>query len=1050
MAYAAKYDRDRSVVCCGNVPRSILLSHEYHSDRHKCGEQWLGFVEAVGRSDQDHENDTRIFPLTKDSFNIKGESLYYTGMFLPYQVDILALTARHSLKATSDDYVTTYYSRRVPPPASAKASSSGEKSRSRRFRETFSESDDDRGSDDYESEPSDEENIGDAAKKADRRQSVGAQSYVENMEHFSAITLVPAPFLCKVLNGRKYLLQTITSPETTTEAFVHRLFYRVVFLNLSEPAKYFNLNNDQKTALFQRLAVTQIHVSVSAYKWFYMYMYTREESKMTENIMLLFECVIKSFIDSNPNDDHGDEDEENELRSRYLSELNQEPTGDAKPHFEKRCAWVRNFLMQEDVKKWKDDSEHLPDKKQFQHWTLVFFELDNRVKQYYAGHTVDLTPSKGWPEERSRMDYAAVLTADQLCFRADTNASSIIGSNGSAYKTSTPFQSFNIRCVYDHLLPLFLSRNAIDVVQVLNDCDLSLLQHMCDSSGLSLLELFDTHLVEANIRKTKKAKNRSTLSFQSFKLKPLSGFVQHASDPSMRRLAYGNSSEVGNREVVWVSNAVELCLAEVERSFTDNTFSRVTIQEETLLHVRRQSIVHSSFKSHMLSAALKKAASDCCLYLRRKSKFADELYPRIFPKDESWTAQTSHSYRTEDCDPFSDDTLFDLPEIIYGRETCNQPSVVRFLLHLHEMYYDRLCDSEQYLQQAINTYSYADLPEDVPSNARAPESSRTACQSFPFEMFSFEHNIDVESTYSSIPTPAFKDLIHFPNDDDARDDWIELFASCAPPVVSPILACEWTTHVADVLKRLREHRDAERVLICDPTKLHLVENVVKSLRASLLKWTRAVAGDSGVISRSFFNTERVMSEETAVTLSFWLAQMRNSSTRDLVVADWRRRWAGGFLLPNCVRYLCCENLFAETTRHTVGILCGAHLWSIVGLEMHLAILTISLKMISNVERRMREKIADVSGPCGESSRTCSYDVQMQTCRLVGMFAKRSTSVRDAKTFRSESERHEFHRLLDDGIVESKAKLESLLLLHRNRRTDSVPDGTLSIRSRVRL
>ncbi|KAK3234664.1 hypothetical protein CYMTET_55214 [Cymbomonas tetramitiformis] len=1044
MAYTAKYQRDDSVVCCGNVPRSILLSPQFHSDRPEYG-RWRGFVEAVGHSDTGCDHKAQMFPLTKDSFDIKGESVYYTGMFLPYQVDILAVTTRCGLGGIKHDNLHTYYGRRIPPQPSEQTSCFRAKERSRRSRDAFSDSDRDQVSDASESDFSDDDDAGNASRKADRRRSLEGAGCAENMEHFSAITYVPAPFLCKALNTRDYLPQMAAAQKNMTEAFVRRLFYKVVFPTIPEPERNYDLDKTQKMQLFHQLAIVQIYASVDDYKKFYIQQYTPHESSMKENIVILFARMIESFMHGSANDDHHDIDEQNKNRHRFLTELNQNPSSSAdhvKSSVKTRKRWVRNFLRYEKVKEWKDNF------RQFKtYWTLVFFELDNRVHQYYAGHTVDLTLSKRWPNESSHVDYAAVLTAEYLRFPTGATDLSITRCDGAPYKAPASFQHFDIHCVYDHLLPLFLSRTAMDVVKILNDHDLSLLQHMCDSSGLSLLELFDTHLVETVIRKTKKSRNKSTLHFQNFKLKPLSGFVQHTLEPSVKRLAYGNSSEVGERDVVWVSNAIELCLTEVERAFTDNTFARVTIQEDTLLNVRRQSIVNCSFKSHMLSAALKKAASDCYLYLRRKSKFAEEIAPRIFPKDAAYaqraasrTAQGPRLYRTEDCDPFADESYFDFPEATYNRATCNQPSPVRFLLHLHESYYNRLCDSEQYLKQMINTYSYADdLPEDVPSSTRVQGFSGLEHESFPFEMFPFDHDIAVAPTYSSIPTPAFKDLIHFPNDIDAQANWTELFASCAQPSVLPIASDQWTSHVKDIFGGLQKHRTEEQDLIRDRRNLHLVETVVKSLRSSLLKWTRTVADDSGVISQSFFNTERVMSQQTAVTLSFWFAQMRNSNTRDQVVADWRRRWGGGYLLPNCVRYLYCQNLFAETNRHTLGVLCGAHLWSIVGFEMHLAILTFSLKMIANVERRVRDVMPDASGPCSVLSHTCSYDIQMQTCRLVGMFAKRATSVRDAKTFRSESERHEFHRLLDDGIVESKAKLETLLLMRKERRIESVPD-----------
>ncbi|KAK3246117.1 hypothetical protein CYMTET_44338 [Cymbomonas tetramitiformis] len=648
------------------------------------------------------------------------------------------------------------------------------------------------------------------------------------------------------------------------------------------------------------------------------------------------------------------------------------------------------------------------------YWTLIFHEIPKRAK--------------------------AFCTATCLNFRTifDEHGFNSTGAIEQLLKHIDDYKS-TTRGLYE----------ARDVVELYNEHDLGLLQHICDSAGLSMIDLFDSHLVQIHVSEDTTVQGKTTIHFEDFKIQPISEFerdIEASSSDRSSRILYNNTSF--SSETVWVSNAIERCLHVVSLLAFNGTFPKVPMEKEAEIGILREPLMTSEFKLRLLSASLKNAASDSFLYLQRQrvitewknSNLGDRFLRLSYP--ESTTLRLEHareatsrceSYDSDECDPFLDERYFNLAPR-QNRISLDQDA--RLLLGLHEEYCENLDIAKDYLSNVVDMYGCVDIPSSVPNqrtyNRNGPSSQACKVSTRHVPYFESARPVLGESI-AHIIVPRFDQLLYFPNDDDANAALRSIFATAAhKPFDSENGKTgefkTWKQNCVDRLRYAYKRQDKERQLISCPSNAANVRVVAKAFRKIACAWTHEIAKDAGRVNESFFDSKRSMSQETAIALSFWFGQMRSKETLQSVTEGWRSAWCGGFFLPNCVRYVICDELCNETTRATLGPSCTANLWCLMAFEMHLAVLKIAIKMISNVEGMLGGEMKRLRSEHARRvhDAAAQNDVSTQVCRLVGMFAKRSDNIRDAKSFRSEAERHEFYKTLNEGISQVRAKLTSIL------------------------
>eukprot|EP00854_Cymbomonas_tetramitiformis_P017430 gene17430-20751_t len=183
------------------------------------------------------------------------------------------------------------------------------------------------------------------------------------------------------------------------------------------------------------------------------------------------------------------------------------------------------------------------------YWTLLFHEVDRRARNYLRCDLFHL-------QKRQESEH------DTRCREFDKDAldaevqSALSVSSMSARIENFEGATFDARSVVkDQLVLLFFAREPKDLVQMFNDRDLASLQHIRDSAGLSMIDLFDSHMVQP-------------VTLQDF------DFTTTGSSDARflgeRRYA---------SDVVWVSHAVEMCVETLDTLFGEGGFPGTTFEE---------------------------------------------------------------------------------------------------------------------------------------------------------------------------------------------------------------------------------------------------------------------------------------------------------------------------------------------------------------------------------------------------------------------------------------------------------------------------------------
>eukprot|EP00854_Cymbomonas_tetramitiformis_P000134 gene134-210_t len=657
------------------------------------------------------------------------------------------------------------------------------------------------------------------------------------------------------------------------------------------------------------------------------------------------------------------------------------------------------------------------------YWTLIFHNLDIRTRAYCKA---------------IRLDLADIFWSDSANID-DSKRASNIAARLTEYDKQTlnvkqPRCKFDASCVYENLIPLFLNRRERSVVEIFNDYDLALLQHICDSAGVSLRDLFDAHLVTLSVDVMEVSRGRIVLQFDNFLIQPVSAFENSSKTIPDNRFLNMTFNNFFSSNVVWVSNAIERCCYTINMLIKNGSFPSKTMDEEVEMGILREDLMVSNFKIHLLSASIKNAATDCRLYLQRQGVITDwkntylgehllNTFNTDFPISDFERSQQKtskkESFTREECDPFLDETYF-TTKSFSSSDVISED--VGLLLSLYEEYYTNLNNAKEYLFNVVEMYKRVTIPYSVPNNLTIDRTSHQSERPF----LSNRH-VPLQKAYLAnqihhIIVPTFEELLHFPNDADANAALQRIFSRDAKQnssdkagsYTTPEIT-EWRRQCEDRLRDMFRRYESIHELIRDERNASDVSLVVNAFRNIASNWTREIAKDTGSVSESFFDSRRSMAHDTAVTLSFWFGQLRDGEEIENILAKWRHNWGGGFFLPNCVRYVVCDNLLNETTLSTLGPQCTANLWCLMAFEMHLAVLSTVIKMISNVEICLRKDLEELRRKHSNYADNVRerHDVRTQVCRLVGMFAKRSSNIRDAKTFRSEAERHEFYKTLNE-------------------------------------
>eukprot|EP00854_Cymbomonas_tetramitiformis_P028324 gene28324-35087_t len=123
------------------------------------------------------------------------------------------------------------------------------------------------------------------------------------------------------------------------------------------------------------------------------------------------------------------------------------------------------------------------------YWTLLFHEVDRRARNYMRCDLFHLRKR----EESEHETRCREFDRDALDAEVRGRLSSALFRKTENFDGAT----FDARSVVkDQLVLLFFAREPKDLVQMFNDRDLASLQHIRDSAGLSMIDLFDSHMVQ--------------------------------------------------------------------------------------------------------------------------------------------------------------------------------------------------------------------------------------------------------------------------------------------------------------------------------------------------------------------------------------------------------------------------------------------------------------------------------------------------------------------------------------------------------------------------
>ncbi|KAK3252041.1 hypothetical protein CYMTET_38599 [Cymbomonas tetramitiformis] len=576
---------------------------------------------------------------------------------------------------------------------------------------------------------------------------------------------------------------------------------------------------------------------------------------------------------------------------------------------------------------------------------------------------------------------------------------------------------------------------ASDITDIFNENDLCLLQHMRDSAGLILKDLFDSHLTELIVDEEDDAlQNRREIRFANFRIRQVTSFDR--SDDADSRYLKTDQLLNSSSDMVWVSHAVERCLDSVSALWTEGGFGSSQLRTRADSDIMREPFMQAPYKIGMLSASLKNAASDCRMYLERKNVMSsdaiNEIGETLFKIDHSNSSTpplTGCRTTYRECDPFLDQAYFTVL-------ASDQKADVQLLLDLHTLFYEKMGSSREYLMGVCKMYETVEIPSTTPNVVPANRYTGTATNTMLTNVHIQESGED-GAVATSVVIPYFEDLVCFPSNSDAERAWRQIFSVSTRDSFADRLrkvtnldanADTWGRQASKGLKAFYERESYARAKIILSANASHVSVVARELRRLACFWMHTIAKEEGTVGEVFFDSGRTMSHDTALALSFWLSHMRDGSRREATFERWRRSWSGGFFLPNCVRYIACKELFAETSWQTLGPLSTANLWCLIAMEMHLAMLTLFMRMTNHLERRLLSDIDSIHARrrCALDEGGANQEIRVQICRLVGLFAKRSDNIRDAKNFRSEAERHEFYKALDENIMEARTKLQTIL------------------------
>ncbi|KAK3232589.1 hypothetical protein CYMTET_57047 [Cymbomonas tetramitiformis] len=151
-----------------------------------------------------------------------------------------------------------------------------------------------------------------------------------------------------------------------------------------------------------------------------------------------------------------------------------------------------------------------------------------------------------------------------------------IGQLQEKRTTSFEFETIGTRSdsssfFYWTLLFFEMREEASDITDIFNENDLCLLQHMRDSAGLILKDLFDSHLTELIVDEEDDAlQNRREIRFANFRIRQVTSFDR--SDDADSRYLKTDQLLNSSSDMVWVSHAVERCLDSVSALWTEGGF----------------------------------------------------------------------------------------------------------------------------------------------------------------------------------------------------------------------------------------------------------------------------------------------------------------------------------------------------------------------------------------------------------------------------------------------------------------------------------------------
>ncbi|KAK3255098.1 hypothetical protein CYMTET_35725 [Cymbomonas tetramitiformis] len=1042
--------------------------------------------------------------LTDDHLSMRAECVFYNGSYLPYSVDALPLLRSRTLAdaVRNTESAHDYNGRRRFGHARSGASRAadratpedfidlgsdqsdsaffGEGASSENFtdersrRNDLYEDDDERHSDASDVADSSARRKTPRASKAGKREEAGhrsrsaaprkknrrkarSPSCIERRENIGAIScasLVPSPFLCKVVDVRKALdvhVETV-SIDTVCE---------VVLARVEESASDASDASDSGVSLVDS-AITH-RAPTDAFNPVGASVMVETLEKITIFVNSL--CGDLEDVDAAPSFEReplvGNEFRmtgrardivtEQSIKRSLREAFNQYFDGDYDVAVPREVLKARQEVYRwitEFARRVKNRADWTAKGNTCGYWTLLFHEVDPRARTHLKCDMFHLRKQRREDSEHALRfcdfdrDALDAEVRDRLWRRALFPTLTTIRARGS----KTPIDAtFDARCVKDHLVLLFLAREPKDLVQLFNDRDLASLQHIRDSAGLSMIDLFDSHMVQpitlqesATVRRGGH-KARATLRFDSFTITPLSSFDFTVPGSSDARFSGERRSGGATSGVVWVSHAMEMCAEALDAFFGEGGFPGTTFEEAVDTRVRQEPLQRSTIKCGLLGSVVKKAVLDCRMYLDRREVWSD-------PRHSGLRAATMFAEASEElagsagvtdeveasarCDPLRDDARFGILQSDTSTTRTTLGEDARLLLFVHGAYYRRLRENREHLRDTIDMYACVNIPSHVPNNTAHAYASTKIVGGISMRAFPRPNRPRARVSYSPIRLPRFFELLRFPDDDDGSvaSALLRIFGEgesswsfCSSERLDEMT---WKRRCEERLNSAYETEERERSRIAARENEGAIAIVAKALRDSVRGWLRSLATDAGRINDGFFNARRVMSRETATTLSFWLGRMRRPRERSSILEEWRRTWSGGFVLPDCVRYIHFDEHFAEVSRDTFGYLCTSILWCTMAMDMHLSVVETAVRMLSNLETSLQNDV--FRDGAGRSSSIVEEDVSMQICRMVGMFAKRSTNLRDAKSFRSEAERHEFYRLLDEGISRGRGRLQALL------------------------